>query len=78
MTKSKDKASPAPDQTELSAKALDLKQQGDPVDGAEYLQHQTNTAGEGRIDNLGSHNPPMGALDAEGQRPVLERSRKVR
>lgn len=78
MTKSKDKASPAPDQTELSAKALDLKQQGDPVDGAEYLQHQTDTAGEGRIDNLGSHNPPMGALDAEGQRPVLERSRKVR
>lgn len=78
MTKKTEKAPPAPDQTELSEKALNLKQDGETSDDAEYLQHQTDTAGEGRIPDMGSHNPPMGALDAEGQRPVLERSRKVR
>ena len=41
-------------------------------------QHQTDTPDEGRIAEPGGHNPPMGALDAEGHRPVLERSRKVR
>lgn len=78
MTKKTDTAPPAPDQIELSEKALNLKQQGDPAEDAEYLQHQTDTAGEGRIPDMGDHNLPMGALDAEGQRPVLERSRKVR
>lgn len=78
MTKKNEKAPPAPDQTELSEKALNLKQEGDTADDAEYLQHQTDTAGEGRISEPSNHNPPMGALDAEGHRPVLERSRKVR
>ncbi|MBL0948741.1 hypothetical protein [Brevundimonas sp.] len=35
------------------------------------------TAGEGMHPGEGS-GTPMGALDAEGHRPVLERSRKVR
>lgn len=78
MSNKTEKAPPAPDQAQLSEKALNLKQQGDPAGDAEYLQHQTDTADEGRIDEASSHNPPMGALDAEGQRPVLERSRKVR
>ncbi|WP_211337823.1 hypothetical protein [Blastomonas fulva] len=76
MSKKTEKAPPG--QSELSEKALDLKQQADSAENAEYLQHQTDTAGEGRIAELGAHNPPMGALDAEGHRPVLERSRKVR
>jgi hypothetical protein len=78
MSKDTKKAPPAPDQAELSEKALNLKQEGDTGEDAEYLQHQTDTAGEGRISEDSSHNPPMGALDAEGHRPVLERSRKVR
>jgi hypothetical protein len=78
MTKKTEKASSEPDQTELSEKALNLKQQGEPTEDAEYLQHQTDTAGEGRISEPSDHNPPMGALEAEGHRPVLERSRKVR
>lgn len=78
MSKDTKKAPPAPDQAELSEKALNLKQEGDTGEDAEYLQHQTDTAGEGRISEDSSHNTPMGALDAEGHRPVLERSRKVR
>ncbi|MFN3817921.1 hypothetical protein [Blastomonas sp.] len=78
MTKKTEKAPPAPDQTELSENALNLKQQGENPDDAEYLDRQTDTAGTGRISEPSSHNPPMGALDAEGHRPVLERSRKVR
>lgn len=78
MTKDTKKAPPAPDQAELSEKALNLKQEGEPTEDAEYLQHQTDTAGEGRVSEPSSHNPPMAALEAEGHRPVLERSRKVR
>lgn len=38
----------------------------------------TRTAGEGQVNEERANAPPMGALDAEGHRPVLERSRKVR
>jgi len=85
---SKDKTNPpsAPAQVAVSELALETKQAGknkgadDGADNAEaeYLRHQTDTAAQGRIPEMGSHQPPMGALDAEGQRPVLERSRKVR
>ncbi|MDM7956883.1 hypothetical protein [Blastomonas sp.] len=78
MSKDTKKTPPALDQTDLSEKALNLKQEGASDADAEYLQHQTDTAGEGRISGDSDHNPPMGALDAEGHRPVLERSRKVR
>jgi hypothetical protein len=36
------------------------------------------TAGEGPVAKPRPDQPPSGALDAEGHRPVLERSRKVR
>lgn len=36
------------------------------------------TASEGMQPNPNANIAPSGALDAEGQRPVIERSRKVR
>ncbi len=78
MSNTHENTSPATDQTRLSEKALKLKQQDEQRENADYLDRQTDTAHEGRIAEPGDHNPPMGALDAEGHRPVLERSRKVR
>lgn len=45
---------------------------------ATHLKMQTPTAGDGPLKSLNTHEPVMGAFDAEGHRPVLERSRKVR
>ena len=67
---------PVADQQEIAAKALQLKQAGEVE--PEYLERQTRSAGEGPIGGLNAHEPVMGAFDAEGQRPALERSRKVR
>jgi hypothetical protein len=78
MSKTPENTPPATDQTRLSEKALKLKQQDEQRDDPEYLTRQTDTPDEGRIAEPSDHNPPMGAFDAEGQRPVLERSRKVR
>lgn len=78
MSNKPDDTSPAPDQMRLAEKALKLKEQDAQRSDPEYLDRQTDTPGEGRIAEPGDHNPPMGALDAEGHRPVLERSRKVR
>jgi hypothetical protein len=78
MSKTPENTSPVPDQVRLAEKALKLKQQGAQQDDPGYLEHQTDTADMGRIDGPSDHDPPMGALDAEGHRPVLERSRKVR
>ncbi|WP_373488815.1 hypothetical protein [Blastomonas sp.] len=62
----------------LSEQALAMKQAGESEGDPEYLGRQTDTPGESRVAAPSDHNPPMGALDAEGHRPVLERSRKVR
>lgn len=78
MSKTRENPTPASEQTRLSEKALKLKQQDEQRQDADYLDRQTDTLNEGRIAEPGDHNPPMGALDAEGHRPVLERSRKVR
>mgnify|MGYP000576576160 CR=1 FL=1 len=78
MTDTNENPSPAPDQVRLAEKALKLKEQDAQRDDPEYLERQTDTAHQGRIDGPSDHDPPMGALDAEGHRPVLERSRKVR
>ena len=63
-------------QADLSRRALEMKQQSD----ADAVQHhpESRTAGEGQVREARPDEPPMGALEAEGQRPVLERSRKVR
>ena len=66
----------ATDQQEIAAKALELKQ--DQNSNADYLEHQTETSGEGQISGRNTHEPVMGAFNSEGHRPVLERSRKVR
>jgi hypothetical protein len=78
MSKTRENTSPAPDQARLAEKALKLKQQDAQRDDPDYLERQTDTPDQGRIDGPSDHDPPMGALDAEGHRPVLERSRKVR
>jgi hypothetical protein len=54
-------------------KALKLKSEAEPPHHPESGQ----TADEG-MQPTGTSGAPMGALDAEGHRPVLERSRKVR
>lgn len=63
-------------QKDIAEKAMKLKAQG--ASAKDYLDHQDKTAGEGPISERNREEPVMGALDAEGQRPVLERSRKVR
>lgn len=63
-------------QSDIAAKALKLKQQGEPP--RDYLARQSSSAGDGPIAALNANEPVSGALDAEGQRPILERSHKVR
>jgi hypothetical protein len=47
-------------------------------DDRDYLKRQTDTPNEGTVRGLNPNAPVDGAFDAEGHRPVLERSRKVR
>lgn len=61
-------------QSDLSQKALDLVQ-----DAAAPMHPETgDTPNLGTVSLPRPDQPPSGAFDAEGQRPVLERSRKVR
>lgn len=53
-----------------------MKQSADQT--PDYLERQTDAEGTGPIAAINQHKPVMGAHDAEGHRPVLERSRKVR
>ncbi|MBL8559006.1 MAG: hypothetical protein JNM47_09820 [Hyphomonadaceae bacterium] len=62
-------------QAALSAKAFELKQaNAKPPAHPATVPH----ADEGIVSNPHAAQAPSGAFDAEGQRPVLERSRKVR
>ncbi len=63
-------------QRELAEKAQQLKNKGE--SDQEYLKHQEDTPNEGMADHQADEHAARGSLDAEGQRPVLERSRKVR
>ncbi|MFN4025384.1 MAG: hypothetical protein ACK4MQ_11165 [Hyphomonas sp.] len=63
-------------QAGLARRALETKQQAEK--DAEQNHPESRTAGEGQLHEVRPDAPPMGALDAEGHRPVLERSRKVR
>ncbi len=63
-------------QKDVAEKALKMKQED--ASSREYLERQEKTAGDGPISERNREDPVSGALDAEGQRPVLERSRKVR
>jgi hypothetical protein len=63
-------------QADHARHALELKQKAERE--RETQTPQSRTAGEGQIQETRADVPPMGALDAEGHRPVLERSRKVR
>ena len=63
-------------QKEIAERAMALKQSGNT--SRDYLKHQSATAGDGPIAAPNEDEPVSGAFDAEGHRPVLERSRKVR
>ncbi|MDP2212603.1 hypothetical protein [Phenylobacterium sp.] len=60
-------------QADLSRQALKMKEAVAPAHPA-----PGQTAGEGMEPNPNGGIAPSGALDAEGHRPVLERSRKSR
>lgn len=63
-------------QADLAQRALEMKQEAE----RDAVQHhpESHTAGDGPLQDERPNEPPMGAHDAEGHRPVLERSRKVR
>lgn len=63
-------------QKDIAERALKMKTENAPEQ--EHLERQDNHAGEGPIAERNEHEPVSGAFDAEGHRPVLERSRKVR
>jgi len=65
-----------PTQADHAKRALDMKQKAERDTGSNIPE--SRTAGEGQLHEARLDEPPMGALDAEGHRPVLERSRKVR
>lgn len=71
-----DKTAQAPneDQTDIAKRAMELKE------GSPPASHPASepTGNEGMAPNPNDDIAPSGAFDAEGQRPVLERSRKVR
>ena len=63
-------------QAEIAQRALDMKTKAADEDTSSIPE--SRTAGNGQIHERRADEPPMGALDAEGHRPVLERSSKVR
>lgn len=65
------------EQEQLAKKALAQVRAAESGDGTERPEN-TPTANEGAVSKPRPDQPPSGALDAEGHRPVLERSRKVR
>lgn len=73
MPKKKAAKKPAT-QAELARKALKLKSKA----GPEPHPSAEPDPNEGIRSVPNPKTPPPGALDAEGHRPVLERSRKVR
>jgi hypothetical protein len=62
-------------QAENSHRALAMKQSGETPPSHPEAE---DTPNEGIIPAPRADHPPSGAFDAEGHRPVLERSRKVR
>ncbi|QYU67738.1 hypothetical protein J4558_23065 [Leptolyngbya sp. 15MV] len=65
-----------PTQRDIAEKAQELKEEGEQERG--YLKFQEDTPNEGMAEKTRDEHAARGQLDAEGHRPVLERSRKVR
>ncbi|WP_146739687.1 hypothetical protein [Hyphomonas pacifica] len=63
-------------QVEETRRALKQKSQSETEVGHEHLD--TRTSHDGQVDGAQKGAPKNGILDAKGNRPVLERSRKVR
>lgn len=68
----------ATEQQQLAQQALEAKQRADADQSRDYLDRQEPTAGDGPVPGMNPDAPVIGAFDAEGHRPVLERSRKAR
>ncbi|MET1753960.1 hypothetical protein ABVV53_00555 [Novosphingobium sp. RD2P27] len=62
-------------QSELSQEALSAKKASE---DQEYLDRQTDTPDTGAVQGRNPDAPVDGALNAEGHRPVVERTRKER
>lgn len=67
--------SPQTNQQEIAKKAAQLKAARDELSLRPLNDDHAN---EGIVSVPFEHQAPSGAFDAEGHRPVLERSRKVR
>lgn len=63
-------------QADIAKRALEEKRKSESDAGHEHLD--TRTSHEGQVEGSQEGAPKNGMLDAEGNRPVLERSRKVR
>ena len=63
-------------QRDIAEKAEKLKKEG--AKPSEWLERQVDTSGEGMSEHTADEHAARGSLDAEGHRPVLERSRKER
>ncbi len=68
-------ASDSDDQVAIAERALAMKQEADPK---APKPPESRTANEGMRPIANTEIAPSGALNQEGHRPVLERSRKVR
>ncbi|MDP2411076.1 MAG: hypothetical protein Q8M26_12435 [Pseudolabrys sp.] len=68
-------ASDSEDQVDIALRALAMKQK---ADAEAPKPPETRTANEGMHPIPNKDIAPSGALNQEGHRPVLERSRKVR
>ncbi|MEW9855326.1 hypothetical protein [Novosphingobium sp. M1R2S20] len=62
-------------QSDLSQEALSARKA---KEEKEYLERQTDTALQGGVPGPNPDAPVDGALNAEGHRPVVERTRKAR
>jgi len=71
---SKGKTPPPAAQVEPAQHAMAMKAEAPPPAHPD----PGRTADQGMADHPNAGAAPSGALDAQGQRPVLERSRKVR
>lgn len=78
-TDRRDGAGTGPAQAELNRKALEqVRDNPGPDHRPEPDGIDTVPTTDGPANTPRPDQPPSGALDAEGHRPVLERSRKVR
>ncbi|MBT3071219.1 hypothetical protein KKP04_10085 [Rhodomicrobium sp. Az07] len=78
MAEREDESLPQDGQSDLTSNAKRALAEKKAADSDTEAPPTTQAAGKGMQPNPNSDIAPSGALEQEGQRPVLERSRKVR